>query len=1393
MYKTVWRRETVLVAVAACILCCFGCSHTSDGGGEAADASAGPERLLDPTGPEHVESASVDAGVLLAPGWSTSTLAMHVARQNHVAALLQNGSVLVAGGHPGNNVSTATAEIYNPYGLTWTAVGSMSTPRRLFGACTLANGKVLVAGGNAGSGDVQTAELFDPSTNAWSTTGSLAAAREDFSMTCLANGRVLVAGGSGPSGLLNSAEIYDPTAATWSSAGTMPYAVHTQGAVQLPDGRVLVAGGNTALGPTNQAALWNATTNTWTATQSMATARAWQAVNLLSDGRVLAAGGLVNLVLATTNTAEIYDPKTGRWSPAASMHVARYSGVSATEAAGPIVIGGVNGGPTIASSESYDSVHNTWSLSANAYGAVNQTATALPSGDLLLAGGNTGTTATTNTEVHGICSNPAAQDGTPCDTGNQCTQNDACQGGVCLPGAPAPDCQAPGWSGASVLYKINDVVSYDGIVYRNLQVHTSTASLAPPTTRQFWTALMPLITTLKSPPQWFGSGALYEVGDQVAYNNLIYQAIHAHVSTTQLTPVNAPTLWQRYIPHVDGSLNAFCLPPTQMEPIEHCGVGLGCNWGTDTCQACGGDGQPCCDGSNTPFAGICYVNPRNNVGCPVCNTGSCDSATHTCRSCGMTAGSACCAADPSDAFAFCSGPGLVCNWSDPAMDAGTCAQCGGIDKPACAGGGCQSGLQELDDGLCHLVAPVINLASVQVTGPLTVQGTIPWQQCQIWFDQQDPGVPYPEMNCLTPTVGPGYPQSTPMDPSSAPRWMVGSGLNSTDPASGQVPLRLYTPAPSVTLYATVSFADDTSKLAENIVDLLGNPICKTSVLPGMVEGNHAHYKMTVQQWVDHAQNCQAPRQLDSDYPVVRFDGPSPDGFDGCWVDMVSNETDLYGPSSGNSGASVAPQDGTVSANLPLAVNLPSPSNYLRYVSDVWEGDTRTSSPVGWPGSAWSCPGGGDQVAGGCQDDYGVCPGLYHNGSYGEHVDVIHPTSSFSFAYTQAFTGFQLVVQPLAFAQAKVLPYSLVYAPPGNASKATYATSLSFGVNMAYDDKLANNMSNTVDNKSTVAFSIGSMQSASTGVTPPAGMGGAWGNIGIGETISTSSSFDQSTKLAVGTISDAASSQASVYQMIPSWTVSQPNSTPGANGTRATESFWGDRFILLVHPQIGLWQLGGVPVVTLLAARGTPASPDFFEPTVGDLNACATQIAPFATGLPIPATGDVLTSAECAQLLTLDPLFNVGQSFPTVATNNRFIHATGSNYGIDPVSSNDLNYSLTESLANTNTTTVQQVGSFTIAITNILTATESVAQSLSAFGITASENITSTDTTTTATDWTVTLQSSYTATAQSSVTVTGSLDDHHGQMGTTALPYQPYAEFYRDTVFGAFLFVDPTAP
>jgi hypothetical protein len=123
--------------------------------------------------------------------------------------LLPNGKVLVAGGVASGGVRLASAELYDPASGTWTATGSLATPRNLSTATLLLNGKVLVAGGQGiGFTALASAELYDPASGSWTATGSLANARFDHTATLLPNGQVLVAAGDNDPGYLASAELY---------------------------------------------------------------------------------------------------------------------------------------------------------------------------------------------------------------------------------------------------------------------------------------------------------------------------------------------------------------------------------------------------------------------------------------------------------------------------------------------------------------------------------------------------------------------------------------------------------------------------------------------------------------------------------------------------------------------------------------------------------------------------------------------------------------------------------------------------------------------------------------------------------------------------------------------------------------------------------------------------------------------------------------------------------------------------------------------------------------------------------------------------------------------------------------------------------------------------------
>ena len=258
-----------------------------------------------------------------ASGTWTVTGSMHAARQGQTATLLSDGKVLVAGGL--GNATTfsplSSVELYNPATGQWTTTGSMTTGRWLQSATLLNNGTVLVAGGDNASGSpVTSAELYNPATGTWARTGSMSTAREGQDATLLPGGDALVtAGVEGASGLF--AERYNPAAGQWSAAtgGLAACSIITacrihSSATLLGDGEVLVAGGitgqNSHSGSTATVILYDPAANAWTSTGSMNTARDLQTSNLLANGQVLVAGGthFANHVPTFLASAELYTP-----------------------------------------------------------------------------------------------------------------------------------------------------------------------------------------------------------------------------------------------------------------------------------------------------------------------------------------------------------------------------------------------------------------------------------------------------------------------------------------------------------------------------------------------------------------------------------------------------------------------------------------------------------------------------------------------------------------------------------------------------------------------------------------------------------------------------------------------------------------------------------------------------------------------------------------------------------------------------------------------------------------------------------------------------------------------------------------------------------------------------
>jgi hypothetical protein len=225
-------------------------------------------------------------------------------------------------------------------------------------AAVLRDGRVLVIG-NLWERLDAIAELWDPATGGWQTTAGLNKPRTDFVLVALEDGRVLVTGGlNDTEESFSSTYVFEPGTETWTKVGLLGTARTAPSAAVLPDGRVLVAGGYFHIKPTDARApgpgialaayhpaeastppladvdpypvgaamataeLFDPATGTWSPTGALTYARVAAATATLADGRVLVVSsttgpqGGVTVDPGAFDSAEIYDPETGRFSAA---------------------------------------------------------------------------------------------------------------------------------------------------------------------------------------------------------------------------------------------------------------------------------------------------------------------------------------------------------------------------------------------------------------------------------------------------------------------------------------------------------------------------------------------------------------------------------------------------------------------------------------------------------------------------------------------------------------------------------------------------------------------------------------------------------------------------------------------------------------------------------------------------------------------------------------------------------------------------------------------------------------------------------------------------------------------------------------------------------------------
>jgi S-layer homology domain len=408
----------------------------------------------------------------------------------------------------------------------------------------------------------------------------------------------------------------------------------------------------------------------------------------------------------------------------------------------------------------------------------------------------------------------------------------------------------------------------------------------------------------------------------------------------------------------------------------------------------------------------------------------------------------------------------------------------------------------------------------------------------------------------------------------------------------------------------------------------------------------------------------------------------------------------------------------------------------------------------------------------------------------------------------------VVRSPAAMAQLKVLPYTIVFQPPGDQSSATITLSRQYNTNFS--------LNNEADNatKSTTADSNQIKASASL----------AFGGSGasVGANFSSTKGWDNSTEYGFGTTTTEKGTDQVLSSFSSTWTTEAIDTlVPGSGATCASETncatpiakpnayeaepFWHDIFVLLIHPEFATWeQLAGkqltvmiaaVPVVGTISVIDLAACADGIEAIPG-IDQCALDYSDDnlvdRDGKRIDYKGKakqvVLSKHEASNLLKLDPFFGRGQGADL--DSNRAIKLDSATYGAR-VGNTPLQK--TDSVTNTDTHE-QDTGATTTydaSVTSVVETSTSFGFNLAVF-LGDALSFDDTEKQTSETDTKIIYGDSTAVSRAKTTSAMVTLNDSDNVYSKNPkfhgpLPVQPSVNVFFDRKFGGFMYQDSAAP